>query len=355
MSLASVNGTPALRARMQVGAFGAWWLDVSLADPVELAGVVAIKIADVTASGAVVSGGVAHGRAAYRIVGGSSGWGRTLPAKAYHNDAGVKASIVLADAARECGETLGTPPAATLGPHFARANRGGYELLNQLAPGAWYIDFAGVTQFGARPTTTYTGDGTRSRIDPAAGVVDVVTDTIAALVPGVTIDGSAPATDVEYDLDESRLTVHVYAKAAGRSRRLDAMRRIVLGLFPEWRYRGVYEYRVATQEGERLNLQPARVASGMPPLARVPVRPGMAGLRANVMLGELVLVAFADSDPSRPNVIAHDAPDAPGWMPLTLELGGPGALGVARQTDAVVAGPFAGTIVAASLRVKAAL
>jgi hypothetical protein len=42
-------------------------------------------------------------------------------------------------------------------------------------------------------------------------------------------------------------------------------------------------------------------------------------------------------------------------MPLTLELGGPGALGVARTTDAVVAGPFGGTIVGGSARVKASL
>jgi len=81
----------------------------------------------------------------------------------------------------------------------------------------------------------------------------------------------------------------------------------------------------------------------------------MAGLRADVQPGELVLVVFADADPSRPCVVAHDAPDSPGWMPLALELGGPGALGVARITDAVQAGAFAGVITFASARVKASI
>jgi hypothetical protein len=93
----------------------------------------------------------------------------------------------------------------------------------------------------------------------------------------------------------------------------------------------------------------------MPELSRVPVRPGVSGCKNMVLPGELVMVSFADGDPSRPFVFAHDAPDAPGWMPLTIELGGPGALGVARMTDPVIAGPFAGTIVSASARVKAAI
>jgi len=299
---------------------GAWWVDADLVEPVALSGGVEVKCADVTAQGAIVSGGIVHGKAAYRIVGGKGGWGTSLPAKPYHNDALIKVATVLADAARECGEAVGALPTTRLGPHYARAAGPGFETLNLLAPGAWYVDFPGVTQFGARASSVYTGDGTRSRIDPAAGVVDIATDVIANLLPGVIVDGAAPATDVEYDLDPKRLTVHVYAKR-GLSRRLDAWRRIILALFPEMRYRGMWEYRVTTQDGDRLNLQPVRVASGMPSLARVPIRPGMAGLRADVQLGELVLVSFADSDPSRPNVVAHDAPDAPGWLPDLVEVG----------------------------------
>jgi hypothetical protein len=39
-------------------------------------------------------------------------------------------------------------------------------------------------------------------------------------------------------------------------------------------------------------------------------------------------------------------------MPIVLELGGPVPLAAARQTDPVIAGPFSGTIVGGSSRVK---
>jgi len=80
---------------------------------------------------------------------------------------------------------------------------------------------------------------------------------------------------------------------------------------------------------------------------------GPAGVKARVTPGALVLVSFVDADPSRPVVVAHDDPDAPGWMPLELDLGGTDLRGIVRLGDAVQAGPFAGVTTLASLRVKA--
>lgn len=356
MSTAALNGTPATRVRVQVPDWGLWWADVELAEEVTLSGQVSFTLADKTFSGAIVSGGALHGRSSYRIVGGRGGWGQTLPRKAYANDLGpgVRVATVIGDAAAACGETVEGLPATALGPHFARAEEPASFVLNQIVPRAWRVDFDGVTRFGLRASEVYSGDGARARVAPAAGAFDVATEEIGNLLPGVTIDGSLPATDVEYDLAPGRLTVRVLV-GQRTSRRLAAMRRIFDALYPRLRYLGVWEYRVVSQNVERLNLQPVRVATGMPDLANVPVRPGMAGLRATVTPGELVLVSFADGDPARPQVTSHDAPDAPGWMPQTLELGGPGALGVARLGDAVVAGAFGGSIVAASARVKAVL
>lgn len=353
---ATLNGQPCTRARVQVPDWGCWWADVDLAEAEALtAGTAAtLVIADKTLVGTVVSGGAVHGKAAYRIVAGAGGWGRELKRKAYRNDAGGKVASVITDAARECGETVEGLPTTRIGPHPTRPEGPASRVLNTLTPRAWRVDFDGVTRFGARTAATYTGDGARSRVDPQGAIVEIATDAIANLLPGVSVDGSAPATDVEYWLDAKRLTVKVYSSAQ-TSRRLAALRKIFAALFPELRYSGTFEFRVVSQSGERLNLQPVRVGLGMPELVGVPVRPGMAGLKATVTPGELVLVTFADRDPSRPQVISHDAPDAPGWMPVTLELGGPGALGVARQTDAVIAGPFIGTITAGSARVKASL
>jgi hypothetical protein len=355
VSTATLNGHACTRVRVQVPDWGAPWADVDLAEPEALApgAAVTLVLADKTIAGAVVSGGVADGRAAYRIVGGAGGWGRDLKRKGYRNDGGAYARNVITDAATECGEQVADLPTTRLGPHYARPEGPASRVLNALAPRSWRVDFDGVTRFGTRAQVAYSGDGTRTKLDPAGAVIEIATDTIGDLVPGVTIDGSNPAADVEYVLDDKRLTVRVYSSAR-TSRRLEALRRIVASLFPEIRYSGAFEYRVVTQQGERFNLQPARVSTGMPDLAGVPAR-GPAGVKATVTPGELVLVVFADRDPSRPNIIAHDAPDAPGWMPLFLELGGPGALGIARQTDPVQAGPFAGVITGGSLRVKASL
>lgn len=352
MSLAAIGQAPATRARVTAGRWGLWWADVDLAGEVSLSGKQTLKFADLTLQGAVVSGGVADGRSAYRIVGGAGGWGVELKSHSYLDDAGVRLDGVLQDLAKDAGETIADRPTTRLGPHYARDAGTAYRALNLLAKESWRVGFDGVTRLSAYPTVAYTGNAPRVRRAPASQVIDLTPDTLVPFPPGVVVDGQRPATDVEYELDENRLTVRVYSGRRS-NRRLSAYRRIVEALFPELRYSRAYEYRVVNQVGNRLNLQPARVGIGMPDLSRVPMRPGMAGLKAEVKPGELVLVVFADADPSRPQVVSHDAIDAPGWMPLSLELGGPGALGIARIGDTVQAGPYAGVITSGSARVKA--
>jgi hypothetical protein len=319
-----LGSEPASRARVQIPAYGLPFVDVELTEPATITGDTTLTIGGLTQACAVMSGGPTDGKARYRLVGGAGGWGLKLKkGPPYNDDAGVKLSTILTDAARACGETLGALPATRLGPHFARPEQYAYELLNQLAPRAWYVDAAGVTQFGARAPGTYTGDGTIVRVDHGVGVVELALDALdATLVPGVSItlaDGTTTpaATDVEYEVTPDRLTCRVYWGA----QRADKWADLFMALFPWMRWIGTWEYRVVTQEGERLNLQPVRTATGMPDLARVPVRPGVAGFRSDVKLGELVLVAFADRDPSRPQVTNHDHADSPGWIPTLTEHG----------------------------------
>lgn len=351
MSLATLNGASVTRARVHAPAWGRWWADLDLAEPVALSGAAGLVVAGQAMAGTIVSGGAANGRAAYRVVGGGGGWGRTLPAKPYNDDAGTSLRTVLSDAAAEAGETLSDVPATLLGPHYARHAGPASALLNLLAPQNWYVDFAGVTRIGQRAATTYAGTAPRVRVDPLAQVIDLAVDSIAGLVPGVQVDGMRPATDVEFNLDPKRLTARVYYAAAPLSRSLEAQRKILELLDPRARYRGTFEYRVVTQSGERLNLQPVYAAAKMPDLANVPVRLAP-GIKAQHLPGSLVVVAFADADPSRPFVFAGDAPDAPGWQPLGVDIGGPVALGIAYQGSPVQAGPFAGAVTLGSARFK---
>jgi len=357
MSTAAVEGQIINRARVQVPAWGAWWADIDIPTDITLTGQVTITLADLSLVGTVVSGGSFEGRSAYHLVGGAGGWGKTVDAKSYANDLGVSITTIMNDIQSASGETVeGVTAGSRVGPHFVRTKGPASRVLHDLTPQAWYVDFAGVTQLGSRATSVYEGTRPRTRVDSAAQVIDIATDELATLVPGVTIDGSDPATDVEYNLTPKRLTASVYASSVGSaSRRVSALAKLVDALDPVKKYRGTFEYRVVSQSGERLNLQIVRAATQLPDILNVPVRPGMAGLRADVTPGSLVLVTFIDADPSRPAVIAHDDPANPGWMPATLELGGPVTLGVARVTDAVQAGAFSGVITAASARVKATI
>jgi hypothetical protein len=332
VAAATLNGHAATAVRVQVPSWGVWWADVDLAEPEALTGAATLVLADKTLVGTILAGGAANGRAGYRIAGGAGGWGREIPAKPYRNDATVKIANVIGDAAAAVGETVADVPTTRVGPHYARALGPASAVLHLLTPRAWRVDFDGVTRFGARSTVAYTGEGARSRVDPQAQVVEIAADEIGTLIPGVTIDGSAPATDVEYVLDAKRLTIRVYA-GTGKARRLTALAKILDALMPSLRYRGVSEFRVVTKTGERLNLQPVRVATGLSDLSGVPVRPGVAGLKTEIPLGSLVLVAFVDADPSRPCVISHDAPDAPGFTGLDGIV-----KPIARQGDPIVGG-----------------
>jgi hypothetical protein len=356
VSAIALKGNACSAARVTVADWGAWYADLTLTDPIAfvVGDPAPIQCADLSLTGTIISGGVVDGRAAYRVVGGKGGWSKPLPSKPYANDAGVRAALVLNDAAAAVGETLDTPPPTRLGSHYARAQGLASACLNTLAPRAWRVDFDGVTRFGLRPPTPYTGSAVLLKPDPARGVYQFAAESLAGLLPGVTINGSLPATDIEYSLSKDRITVTVWA-GSNQSRRRRAIAALVSGLFPNMRYQGAFEFRVISQEGERLNVQPVRSASGLPTLERVPVRAGLAGLKCKPVPGTLVVVQFLDADPSRPVVTGFDDPDSPGWMPLEITLGGPGALGVARIGDTVQAGPYAGVITSGSARVKAVL
>lgn len=322
MSQYSLAGVAVTNLRASIPAYGCAWFDVTLAEAaVFSAGPQSLKIADKTYAVSVVHGGVVDGTARYRCVAGFGGWRQPLPKKASHNDAGVKVSSLVREAADAVGERVGTLPDTRVGPHWSRdAGRPASWVLHAVAPNNWYVDDAGVTQIGQRPSVVYSGGGIRTRKDLAAGVVEITTETLDTLAPGAIVDGNAPATDLEIVGDANKMVVRVYF-APVIDRTLDAFRKIFDALYPQIKYCGVWEYRVVSQDGERLNLQPVRTASGMPDLERVPVRPGVSGWRADVTLGEVVLVAFADQSPARPQVIAHEAADSPGWLPTLCEFG----------------------------------
>lgn len=355
MSTAALNGTACIAASLSMPAWGLPSADVVLDQEVTLSGAVELVLADLTFRGTVVSGGPWEGRSSYRIVGGAGGWSRRVASKDYTNDAGVKRSQIVADLATEVGETVEDVPSGTVGPKFTRAQGPASIVLHELFPRGWRVDEDGVTRFGKRAVTQADAAIAHGTVDLAAGVVELMSDAIAKLVPGVTAHG-VEAVDVVHELEGNKLRTRLWGSAVSlSSKRLQAWAKLLEQLDPFRKFRGgPYEFRVVAQENERLHLQPVRVSLGMPDLRRVRVRPGVAGCRANVALGSTVLVAFVNGDPARPAVVGFEDAETAGFMPTLLELGADGpTLGVARTTDTVQAGPFAGVITGGSARVKA--
>jgi hypothetical protein len=364
MSTATLNGFRVTRARVQLPAWGIGSAYVGLDDEATLSGRVSFQIADLALSWTVLSGGPGpKGRSSFRLAAGAGGWGRTIPEKSYANDAGVKASTVLADAATACGETLdpATLPTSRLGPAWAREEGPAARQLEAIVPSAWYVGEDGVTRIGARQAKPLNVAAAVQSVDAARGTVALASDEIATLVPGIIVEG-IEAVDVLHELSGAALRTTLWGKGiAHTSRALTAFRRLLEQLDPDRRFRGVYEYRVASIEGARVNLEPVRVSTGMPPLPRVEVRPGIPGARADLPDGSRVLVGFIDASPGRPVVVGFEDAEGDGFVPtrlaldaLTIELGEGALLGAARLTDAVVAGPFGGAITGCSAKTRIA-
>lgn len=350
MAAATLQGYTITDGRVQIPKSGIWFANVQLEGERDVSGAVDLKVADLVLKGTVLAGKPDKGRTSLRIVGGKGKWGDTIKAKDYSNDAGVRTRTVLEDAARDCGESFDSSTAsidARLGPKWTRPESPAANVLNLIAPHGWYVGEDGVTRIGSRTAGTLPTGMTRMKpVDVARATVTLASETIATLLPGVVVDGIT-AVDVEHVLSPAGLRTTIYGerRPGGGSRGLEAFAAMLDVVDPDRKFRGVFEYRVMTQSSKRLNLQPVRVSSGMPELARVPVRYGIPGAEANVTLGTIVLVSFVNSDPARPVVVAFEDPEGSSFLPLILTLDaattvklGLGLLPVARAGD--LAGPF---------------
>ena len=323
VALATLQGHRVTSARVDVPAWGAWYAEVSIDGEQSLKGAVDLVLADLTLKGTILSGGPDKGRSHFRIVAGAGGWGRPIPKKSYANDAGVKLSKVLSDAAAAVGETIDVTSSDNIGPAFVRPDGRASTVLEIYKPRAWYVDEAGVTRLGTRTPGKLPAGVTHEPVDRAMSTVKLASDAIASILPGLVVDGLT-AVDVEHTIsaEDGLLRSRIWGEqgTSTTARALDAMRTILENLDPRRRFRGVTEYRVVTRSGNRLNLQPVRVSTGMPDLSRVTIRPGVSGCNAEPATGSRVLVGFVDSDPSRPYVASFEDADASGFIPASLKL-----------------------------------
>lgn len=330
--LATLNDRTITRCRLSLPAWGLPFAEVEIDGRDELEdNTVTLQLSDLEASMTVVTSGSWRARRRYRLIGGSGGWGEQIPARGYTSDLRVLPATVAADAAAAAGEVIDVTGLTTdsLGGHWTRQEGPAARTLELLAPQGWRVDVTGVTRFGQPPAVEYTGEAARVDLpDRAVGRIELAPQTgVSQLVAGVVVDDTA-AVDVEHRVEGGALRTSIWAAHGATSRLLSGLARIVAQLTARYRFAGAYSYRVVSQDGDRLDLQPERSVTGMPWLQRVRPR-YFPGLRVDHTLGSLVVVQFLDGDPARPVVTGGDDPESAAWLPETVRIDSDGDVEVA--------------------------
>lgn len=315
MSTGTLNGQVIERAAITLPRWGVWTADVQLASGAAQSGAATIAIAGLTLQGTILpdQGGVYAERGFYRVVGGAGGWRTSIAAKAYRNASGVKLSTVVRDAARDAGETLATFADRVVGPAFVRPDGEAARPLDLLVPQAWHVGEDGVTRLSVRAAATYQEPYQVMDRRPDRAAITIAAESLAGLVPGATLEGLEAAT-VRHELSPAGLRTHIAAHVDGLGDRLlGALRRAVEAVTRRSFYLGQYEYRVTGTTGGYCDLAPVARSLGLPDVANVAMRSGVAGASGEPATGTVALVAFINGDPARPFVCNFDGEASNGW------------------------------------------
>jgi hypothetical protein len=355
-AFASVNGQRLTSVRVIVGNTGPWFADLEFEQAPDLAGLVTITLGALQLVGTVVpeqTGTFALQRKC-RVVGGANGWGTMLGPKAYHNDAGIKAQLIAADAAREAGEMLGTfvPAAERVGRDFVRRAALASNVLEEVIGDgvAWWVDYGGITQVGPRPASAIPASSYEVLAhDPRTRLV-----TLAADEPGAVRIGSilserldAPQTvrDLELHLSGGEFRVTAWCGGSGQEPgRLAGLLQQIARRATDADLFGKYRYRVVSMAVDgRVELQAVSKTAGLPDVKPISMWPGVAGAHAELTPGAEVLVEFVEGSRTMPIVTHFAGQDGAGFVPVSIAFCN-SAQAAARQGDLVQSGGV-GTIV----------
>jgi hypothetical protein len=345
----TVNGHTCDRARVTVGHIGPWTAELHLSNVVALTGAVTLRIGSLALVGAVVPGviGTYAEQLWVRIAGGAAGWSLPIGRKGYHNDAGVKAQLVAEDAAREVGETLGdfVPTSERVGIDYAReTGLASTALSRAIGPGAaWWVDYAGVTQVGQRPSSTLPGAAYQVlSFNPSDRTATLLADDPSRVTVGATISDGIDRPSVVRELEivvngNEPLRIHVWLGGESQQPgRIAALVESLVRRVMDGRLYGAYRYRVVSQSADdRVDLQAVDLTLGLPDLRAITLWPGVAGARMKPGLGGQALVMFAEGDRARPLVMSYAPSGAAGFAPVGLVLGGMTGDPAARKGDQI--------------------
>ncbi len=351
----TLAGHTVIEASIFVPPVGPWYADLVLEQAPELAGLVKLRAGALELVGTIdpERDGVFGLQRRCSVVAGAGAWSHDVPAKDYHNDARIKARTIAEDAARAVGEVLGgfLPAAERIGIDYARqvapASRA---LLDVIGGVQWWVDFAGVTQVGARASSPV--DASLYELlafDPRTGDATLAVDDLTAIGIGSVLSErlETPKAIREYEIrirpDELRVHARLGASPSGSGELAGLVSSIALHV-QSGRLWGKYLYRVSRMAGDRVELQAVSARPGLPDLLPLSMVPGIAGAHATLAQGAHAYVEFVEGDRAKPIVTGFAGKDGTGFVPDALELCG-GGQRVARQGDLVQCGGTGAQIV----------
>lgn len=186
---AEYAGSRVVSARITLPASGRVVADVSFADETAVAATGVLRVQDLTLLCSVLRGAAFAGARSARLVGGYGGWSRQVAALPYAKPQGVLLSTVVRDAAAAVGERvnlLGAYGTQVLGQRWVRAAGPASLVLSETVRRAWWVDAAGVTQIGDRPTALVSQGFDLINWQPGVGLATIATEALAVWQPGIT-------------------------------------------------------------------------------------------------------------------------------------------------------------------------
>lgn len=329
----ALNGLIASRVVLCGADTGPPWAEVDLESDAPANGAAVLQVGKTQIKGTIDPGfsGTFALQRRCRFVAGGNGWGKILGSKCYHNDAGIKARSVAEDAAREAGETLGTfsPEAEKLGHDYIRQTGTASRAL-ELAGGSlsWWVDFAGVTHLGTRPTVK--ADPKKYDVhhfNPITKTAQLGIDELDVWVGSTLSEGlDVPMVvrDIEVTITGGTMRTRVVlSEKAGTKAAIEDLFRAIVRRIVDEKLHGLYAYRVLSMGPDgRVSLQAVRKAAGLPDLLPVRMWPGVAGAHAKLTKSAIVGVQFLEGDPKQPRVTSFEGIQGGSkFVPETLYLG----------------------------------
>lgn len=296
---------------------GRWLADLVVIGDAPISGTVTANLGNVAMPARVVRAPVIDRTVHVRILGGTGDLAIDAQVKHYSNP---QVRDVLGDLARTAGQTISGEVASSIlsaqleAWDTLAAPTGA--LLSALCAAigddvVWRVLFDGTLWMG-RETWPVSPLDFRSLSEDGANAAELIGSSLPSLWPGTLLGGRKVDTvihTITEDEEELRTTV-LYQQtdaAGGLDRAKQSWQDMRDVQDPMWRYNMLYRAKVVAQSGDADKVDVKPQNPDLPPMAGVPLRHGIPGLRVQVATGSWLRVGWDEGRPDKPFAALWDS------------------------------------------------